>query len=104
VVHEYRDRIFIRKDILLKLCEYGEINQSKLMSYCGLNNVKHKEILDDMVYKDLITRMEQTWGSKIIINYKISERGRLILNEILAPYEELFPRNEKVKEEKRGEE
>lgn len=99
MVHEYRDRIFIRKDILLKLCEYGEINQSKLMSYCGLNNVKHKEILDDMVYKDLITRMEQTWGSKIIINYKISERGRLILNEILAPYEELFPRNEKVKEE-----
>ena len=104
MVHEYRDRIFIRKDILLKLCEYGEINQSKLMSYCGLNNVKHKEILDDMVYKDLITRMEQTWGSKIIINYKISERGRLILNDILAPYEELFPRNEKVKEEKRGEE
>jgi predicted transcriptional regulator len=95
VVHEYRDRIFIRKDILLKLCEYGEINQSKLMSYCGLNNVKHKENLDDMVKKDLIVKMEQNWGSKIIINYKVSEKGRLILNEILAPYEELFPRNEK---------
>jgi predicted transcriptional regulator len=94
VVHEYRDRIFIRKDILLKLCEYGEINQSKLMSYCGLNNVKHKEILDDMVKKELINRMEQNWGSKIIINYKISEKGISILNEILAPYEELFPRNE----------
>jgi predicted transcriptional regulator len=95
VVHEYRDRIFIRKDILLKLCEYGKINQSKLMSYCGLNNVKHKEILDDMVKKGLIDRMEENWGSKIIINYKISEKGRLILDEILAPYEELFPRNEK---------
>jgi predicted transcriptional regulator len=95
VVHEYRDRIFIRKDILLKLCEYGEINQSKLMSYCGLNNVKHKEILNDMVQKDLIIRIEQNWGSKIIINYKVSEKGRSILNEILAPYEELFPRNEK---------
>lgn len=95
MVHEYRDRIFIRKDILLKLCEYGEINQSKLMSYCGLNNVKHKEILDDMVKKDLIIRMEQNWGSKIIINYKVSEKGRSILNEILAPYEELFPRNER---------
>ena len=59
MVHEYRDRIFIRKDILLKLCEYGEINQSKLMSYCGLNNVKHKEILDDMVRKELINRMEE---------------------------------------------
>lgn len=95
MVHEYRDRIFIRKDILLKLCEYGEINQSKLMSYCGLNNVKHKEILDNMVKKDLIIRMEQNWGSKIIINYKVSEKGRSILNEILAPYEELFPRNER---------
>ena len=96
MVHEYRDRIFIRKDILLEICEYGEINQSNLMSYCGLNNVKHKEILDDMVRKELINRMEENWGSKVIINYKVSERGRLILNEILAPYEELFPRsNEK---------
>ena len=95
MVHEYRDRIFIRKDILLKLCEYGEINQSKLISYCGLNNVKHKEILDDMVRKGLITRLDENWGSKAIINYKVSEKGRAILNEILAPYEELFPRNER---------
>lgn len=78
----------------MKLCEYGEINQSKLMSYCGLNNVKHKEILDDMVKKGLINRMEENWGTKVIINYNVSEKGRLILNEILAPYEELFPRNE----------
>ena len=63
------------------------------MSYCGLNNVKHKEILDDMVWKELINRMEENWCSKVIINYKASERGRLILNEILAPYEELFPRD-----------
>ncbi|MDQ4074293.1 MAG: hypothetical protein M3162_08335 [Thermoproteota archaeon] len=78
----------------MKLCEYGEINQSKLMSYCGLNNVKHKEILDDMVKKDLINRMEESWGNKIIIKYKVSQKGRMILDEILAPYEELFPRNE----------
>jgi predicted transcriptional regulator len=76
----------------LKLCEYGEINQSKLMSYYGLNNVKHKEILDDMVKEWLINRVEENWGSKVIINYKVSERGRLILNEILAPYEELVLR------------
>lgn len=75
MVHEYRDRIFIRKDILLKLYEYGGLNQSKLMSYCGLNNVKHKDILDDMVKKDLINKLEEAWGSKTIINYKISERG-----------------------------
>ena len=80
----------------MKLCEYGEINQSKLMSYCGLNNVKHKEILDDMVKKGLINRVEENWGSKVIINYKVSERGRLILNEILAPYEKLVPRKFRV--------
>jgi predicted transcriptional regulator len=94
VVHEYRDRIYIRKDILFKLYEYGELNQSKLMSYCGLNNVKHKEILDDMVRKDVINREEEAWGSKTIIKYKISERGREILREVLEPYEELFPRSE----------
>jgi predicted transcriptional regulator len=94
LVHEYRDRIYIRNDILLKLYEYGELNQSKLMSYCGLNNVKHKEILDDMVKKGMINRTKEAWGSKIIIKYKASEKGREILREILEPYEEFFPRSE----------
>ncbi len=94
MVHEYRDRIYIRKDILLKLYEHGEMNQSKLMSYCGLNNVKHKEILDVMVEKGMIKRVEEAWGSKTIIKYSISEKGSSILREILEPYEELFPRNE----------
>lgn len=92
MVHEYRDRIYIRKDILLKLYEHGELNQSKLMTLCGLNNVKHREILDGMVKKDLITRTEEPWGNKIIIKYDISERGRQILKALLEPYEELFPR------------
>ena len=65
MVHEYRDRIYIRKDILLKLYEYGELNQSKLMSYCGLNNVKHKVILDDMVKKEMIIRTEERGEIKI---------------------------------------
>jgi len=94
LVHEYRDRIYIRKDIMLKLSEYGELNQSKLMSYCGLNNVKHKEILDDMVEKGLIERFEEAWGSKTIIKYRVAEKGRAILREILEPYEALFPRGE----------
>jgi DNA-binding PadR family transcriptional regulator len=64
------------------------------MSYCGLNNVKHKEILDDMVKKGMISRMEEAWGNKIIIKYKPSEKGREILREILEPYEEFFPRSE----------
>jgi predicted transcriptional regulator len=57
LVHEYRDRIYIRKDVLLKLYEYGDLNQSKLMSYCGLN--KHREIIEEMVKKEIILRAEE---------------------------------------------
>jgi predicted transcriptional regulator len=94
LVHESRDRIYIRKDILLKLYEDGELNQSKLMSYCGLNHIKHKEIINDMVEKEFITRINEPWGSKTVIKYRVSEKGRQILNEILEPYETLFPRSE----------
>jgi predicted transcriptional regulator len=94
MVHEYRDRIYIRKDILFKLYEYGELNQSKLMSYCGLNNVKHKEIIEDLIEKELIARIQEEWGSKTIIKYRVSQKGRAILREILEPYEALFPRRE----------
>lgn len=94
MVHEYRDRIYIRKDIILKLYEHGELNQSKLMTFCGLNNVKHKGILDDMVKKELITRAEEPWGNKTIIKYQVSEKGKRILTALLEPYEELFPRKE----------
>ena len=94
MVHEYRDKIFIRKDILMKLYEHGELNQSKLMSYCGLNNVRHKGIINNMVKKGMISRTRESWGNKIIIKYKLSEEGRKILKEVLEPYETLFPRDE----------
>ena len=94
MVREYRDRIYIRKDILLKLYEYGELNQSKLMSICGLNNVKHKGILDDMVEKGILDLEKEPWGSKIILMYKISEKGINLMRQILEPYEELFPRKD----------
>ena len=58
-----------------------------------MNNVKHKEILDVMVKKGMITRSEETWGSKTIIKYNISEKGNSILREILEPYKRLFPRD-----------
>ena len=87
---------------MFKLYEYGELNQSKLMSYCGLNNVKHKEIIDDLVEKELIVRTIESWGSKTIIKYRLSEKGREILKEILEPYETLFPRSEKVADSSGG--
>jgi predicted transcriptional regulator len=94
LVREYRDRIYIRKDILLKLYEFGEMNQSKLMSICGLNNVKHKEILDSMVSKQMIERRDESWGSKSIYKYRIAEKGKILLEEVLQRYEDLFPRDE----------
>ena len=84
----------MRKDIILKLAEHGELNQSKLMSYCGLNNVKHREIIDELVEKGLIFRTEEPWGAKKIIKYRVSEKGTALAREILEPYEALFPRGE----------
>ena len=78
----------------MKLAEHGELNQSRLMSYCGLNNVKHKGIVDELVNKGLILRTEEPWGAKKIIKYRVSEKGRELANQILGPYEVLFPRND----------
>jgi predicted transcriptional regulator len=85
----------MRKDIILKLVEHGELNQSRLMSYCGLNNVKHKGIIDELVEKELIVKLEEPWGAKKIIKYRVSEKGRELAREILEPYEALFPRSER---------
>ncbi len=98
MVHEHRDRIYIRKDIILKLAEHGELNQSRLMSYCGLNNVKHKGIVDELVEKGLIVRTEEPWGAKKVIKYKVSEKGMGLASQILGPYEALFPRTEEKAE------
>jgi len=76
----------------LILSEYGELNQTKLLSYCGLNIVKHKQILDSMEKKGLIERKIEPWGKKSIIKYKVSPKGHEFFKLILEPYEEMFPR------------
>jgi predicted transcriptional regulator len=97
-VHAHRDRIYIRKDILLNLEEFGELNQSQLMSYCGLNNVQQKPIIDELVEKGLIIRFEEPWGEQNrIIKYRISENGKEIARAIFEQYELLFPRSEEKK-------
>ena len=75
------------------LSEYGEMNQTKLLSYSGLNIAKHKEILEDMEQKGLIERKEEAWGKKTIIKYKVSPKGNEFFKLILEPYEEMFPRS-----------
>jgi predicted transcriptional regulator len=95
LTHEYRDRIYIRKDIIVKLTEAGELNQTKLLSYCGLNIVKHKEILDDMEAKGFIEKFSEDWETKSVTKYRVTEKGRQFSKMILEPYEEMFPRNKK---------
>ncbi|HVX03298.1 MAG TPA: winged helix-turn-helix domain-containing protein [Nitrososphaera sp.] len=97
VVHpqvvSYRDRIYIVKDILLKLVEYGELNQTALVSFCGLNLKKHKPILDDLVFKGLVRRSEKASGKRTITFFSTTAWGMEFCRTILEPYEKMFPRS-----------
>src|SRR5215213_6966067 len=88
----YRDRIYIVKDIILKLLEYGELNQTALVSFCGLNLKKHKPILDDLESNGLISKDETQFGKRTVTIYKPTERGIEFCRSILDPYEKMFPR------------
>ena len=88
----HRDRIYIVKDLILKLVEYGELNQTALVSFCGLNLKKHKPILDDMETNGLIARSTQIIGKRSVAKYSVGPRGMAFCRDILEPYERMFPR------------
>jgi predicted transcriptional regulator len=88
----YRDRIYIVKDVILKLVEYGELNQTALMSFCGLNLKKHKPILDDLEANGLVSRFEKTVGKRNVAIYRPTQQGIEFSRNILEPYEKMFPR------------
>jgi predicted transcriptional regulator len=89
----YRDRIYIIKDIILKLVEYGELNLTALVSFCGLNMKKHKPLLDDLNSKGLIINSEAHLGKRTMTIYKPTEKGLEFCNRILDAYEKMFPRD-----------
>ena len=95
----YRDRIYIVKDIILKLVEYGELNQTTLVSFCGLNLKKHKSILDELELNDLISRSETQFGKRVVTVYRPTQKGREFCRSILEPYEKMFPRRKSIIEE-----
>jgi predicted transcriptional regulator len=96
----YRDRIYIVKDVILKLVEYGELNQTALVSFCGLNLKKHKPILEDIEHNELIERGEATIGKRTVTIYKPTQRGMAFCRDILEPYEKMFPRRrDEIKKE-----
>ncbi len=96
----YRDRIYIIKDIILMLVQYGELNQTALVSFCGLNLKKHKPILDELEKNNLITSVERSLGKRIITIYKPAPKGLEFCKTILEPYENVFPRKKNLEEKK----
>lgn len=94
----YRDRIYIVKDIILKLVERGELNQTALLSFCGLNLKKHKPILDDLESNGMISRNEEMLGKRVITVYRSTQKGIMFCRDILEPYEKMFPRRKTVNE------
>jgi len=91
----YRDRIYIIKDIILKLVEYGYLNQTSLISFCNLNLKKHRSVLDELEFNALISRSESAVGHRTMIIYKPTLKGIEFCNRIIEPYEEMFPRQKK---------
>jgi predicted transcriptional regulator len=94
----YRDRVYIIQDIILKLAEYGELNQTALISFSGLNLKKHRCILDELEVNGLIQKNESPFGKRIITVYKPTQKGIEFSRSILEPYERIFPRKEKKEE------
>ncbi len=90
---KYRDRIYIVKDIILTLAEYGQLNQTALFSFCGLNISKHKTILDNLEQNEMIQRIEDKEGKRTITIFKVTNKGMNFCHEMLEPYENLFPRS-----------
>lgn len=91
-IRKYRDRIYIIKDVILTLSEYGELNQTALISFCGLNLKKHRFILDELEANNLIQKIERIEGKRTITIYKPTIDGIKFCKEILDPFEKLFPR------------
>jgi predicted transcriptional regulator len=95
----YRDRIYIVEDIILKLVEYGELNQTALISFCGLNLKKHKSIIGELELNELISRSEAQVGKRIVTIYRPTQKGIEFCRSILEPYEKMFPRRKNIIEE-----
>ena len=95
----YRDRIYIVEDIILKLVEYGELNQTALISFCGLNLKKHKSIIDELELNELISRTEAQVGKRVVTVYRATQKGIEFCRSILEPYEKMFPRRKSIIEE-----
>ena len=88
----YREKIYVIKDLILKLFEKGELDQTSLLGFCGLNLARHKSLLNHMESNNLINSTRVTSGKKISTVYKPTQRGVLFYTEILETFEKMFTR------------
>ncbi len=80
----------------MKLVERGQLTQTNLISYCGLNLTKHRWILDEMELNGLIEKCDDAIGKRRITVYRPTMRGISFCNEILEVFEKMFPRNPRI--------
>lgn len=102
VTKGYRDKIYIIKDIILLLAQYGELNQTSLVSYSGLNLKKHKHIIDELEARQIITKTVLQDGKRKITIYRVTAKGMEFCRNIIEPYEDLFPRKTDTDSSKLG--
>lgn len=102
VTKGYRDKIYIIKDIILLLAQYGELNQTSLVSYSGLNLKKHKHIIDELEAHQIITKTVMQDGKRTVTIYRVTAKGMEFCRNIIEPYEDLFPRKTSTDSSKLG--
>ena len=88
----YRDKVYIIKDLILTLGEHGELTQTTLLTFCGLNLTKHRNILDELESHGMIKREERVLKKRTVVIFKATPKGLEFCRNILEPYENLFPR------------
>jgi predicted transcriptional regulator len=89
-----RSRIYIVNDIILKLIEYGELSQTALISYCGINKIKPKSIIDDLELHELeyIVKNQVVAGKRPTTIYRPTQKGLEFSRSILDLFEIILPR------------
>lgn len=80
------------KDLVSKLVEHNELNQTAIVSYCGLNLKKHKTIIYELESNELISKEEVHNRKRTIAMYRTTQKGEEFFSNILQPYENMFPR------------
>ena len=87
----YRDVNNIVRDIILTLIKNGGMNQTKLLSLCGLNLKTHRTILDSLVKNHLIEVNLDHYGRREVTVYTATLQGVEFYKSVLMPFEEAFP-------------